>query len=295
MRSAIFGAASSILLLANNSRAQEKPWEIALEVPSFNTYYQENFTNFNPESVQGNAFDAIQLHPRITYRARRQTGLPIFVTAEVIVPLLTVKRLETGSDYAPDGITSTTQKEQIAHTNLTGRVVLGWEMLSYLQPYVAIERSRFASERTGQVDGSDTGFSPDPIQDYTETVWSTQLGFGIQGAIPLNAKGDVRIRYDAGYEIPQSVFVSDTYFGAGAWGQGTTGYTISGRVELDIPFRIIADTDGYFTIGGLVSKREWNGNGSRGLYWNGDYAVNLTWPQNFTVEAGGFIGIGMFF
>ncbi len=301
-RSAIFGAASSVLLLACHAQAQEQPWEIALEVPSFNTYYQENFNNpadGDAEDIRGNAWDALQLHPIVTYRAKQELHLPLFLSVEADIPVVTVKRLEIGDEYEPAGITELTQQEQVAHDNLTGRALLGWEILPFVQPYAGVVRSRFMSERTGQANGNETGkLVPDANQDYTETVYSTHLCFGIQGVIPLNHNADIRIRYDAGYEIPQSVFVSNTYFGAGAWGQFTTGYTISGRLQLDIPFRAIemfADHDGYFTIGGLISKREWNGDGQTGLVWNGDYSVNAAWPQNFMVEAGGFIGVGMFF
>ncbi|HET6399790.1 MAG TPA: hypothetical protein VFH95_00165 [Candidatus Kapabacteria bacterium] len=302
MRSAIFGAASSILLLAYNARAQERAWEFALEVPSFNTYYQENFNNpidGDAEDIRGNAWDAVQIHPIITYRAWQEFHLPLFLSVEVNIPIVTVKRLEIGDEYEPAGVTDLTQQEQVAHKDLTGRAVIGWEMLPFLQPYAGLVRSRFTSERVGQLDGDETGnLVPDANQDYTETVFSTHLCFGIQGAIPLNANGDVRIRYDAGYEIPQSVFVTNTYFAAEAWGQGTTGYTIDGRVQLDLPFRAVelfADHDGYFTIGGIISKREWNGDGRQGITSYEDYPVNITWPRNFAVEAGGFIGIGMFF
>lgn len=305
MRSAIFVAASSLLLLAYLAygvRAQERPWEIALELPSFNTFYQENFhnpTDGDAEDLRGNAWDALQLHPMITYRARQELHLPLFLTVEANIPIVTVKRLEVGDEYEPAGITALTQQENVAHQDVTGRALLGWEILPFLQPYAGVVRSRFTSERVGQLDGNETGnLVPNPNQDYTETVYSTHLCFGIQGAIPLNENADIRIRYDAHYEVPQSVFVSDTYFGEGAWGQGTTGYTIGGRVQLDIPFRameMFAEHDGYFTIGGIISKREWNGDGQTGVYWNGDYSENLLWPQNFAVEAGGFIGIGMFF
>ncbi|HZK75357.1 MAG TPA: hypothetical protein VFD13_00465, partial [Candidatus Kapabacteria bacterium] len=222
MRSAIFVAASSMLLLACGVRAQERPWEIALEVPSFNTYYQENFNNpidGDAEDIRGNAWDALQLHPIITYRARQELHLPLFLTVEASIPIVTVKRLEIGDEYEPAGVTDLTQQENVAHQELTGRALLGWEILPFLQPYAGVVRSRFTSERVGKVDGNETGkLIPDANQDFTETVYSTHLCFGIQGAIPLNANGDVRIRYDAGYEIPQSVFVSNTYFNAGAWG-----------------------------------------------------------------------------
>gem|GEM_PF-2464061 len=302
MRNAIFGAASSLLLFASAVRAQERPWEFALELHSFNTYYQENFHNpsdGDAEDIQGNAWDVLQLHPILTYRARHELHLPLFLTVEADIPLVTMKRLEIGDEYEPAGITELTQKAQVAHANFTGRALLGWEMLPFLQPYAGVVRSRFTSERTGQADGNETGnLIPDANQDYTETVYSTHLCFGIQGALPLDENADIRIRYDAGYEIPQSVFVSNTYFGAGLWGEGTTGSTIRGRVQLDLPFRsvqLLADRDGYFTIGGLISKRVWNGDGQIGSVSTGDYSVNVAWPQNFAVEAGGFIGIGMFF
>jgi len=291
-----------VLLLACSVRAQERPWEIALEVPSFNTYYQENFNNpigGRAEDLRGNSWDALQIHPLITYRAWQQLHLPLFLSIEATIPIVTVKRLEIGDEYKPSGVTDLTQQENVAHEDLTARAALGWEILPFLQPYAGIVRSRFTSEREGQLDGTQAGkLTPDPNQDYTETVYSTQLCFGIQGAIPLNANGDILIRYDAGYEIPQSVFVSDSYFGTGAWGEGTTGYTISGRAQLDLPFRAIglfADHDGYYTIGGMISKREWNGDGSQGMTWHEDYPVNIVWPQNFVIQAGGFVGIGMFF
>src|ERR1035437_2265437 len=118
MRSAIFGAASSVLLLACGVRAQERPWEIALELPSFNTFYQENFKNSvggDAEDIRGNAWDALQVHPIITYRARQELHLPLFLTVEADIPIVTVKRLEIGDDYKPAGITYLTQREQVAH------------------------------------------------------------------------------------------------------------------------------------------------------------------------------------
>jgi len=286
---------------ALTARAQERSWELSVQFASFNTYYQENFFDPNtsyPESVEGNSWDALQVHPSLTYRARKDLDLPFFVSVEAMVPTVTVARQEVGYQYTP-GATYVTQKEQVAHRDLWERATFGWEMLPFLEPYLAVERSRFASERTGQVEGQEDGtFLPDPNADYTEPVFSTHLAFGVMGAIPLNANADVRLRYEAEYENPQAVFISNSYFGSGRWGDGTTGYTYGGRLQLDLPFRLfefLEAGDGYVTIGGFASKRYWNGDGADGdLFVNGLPDITQ-WPKNFAVEAGGFIGFGVFF
>ncbi len=288
-------------LLTVSAHAQSS-WEASLLVSSFNTYYQENFNNpadGDPEDVKGNAWDALQLHPMLTYLAQRGLGLPLFVIVDAQIPLVTVKRLEIGDEYEPAGMTDLTQEEQVAHADLTGRAILGWEMLPCLQPYLGIVRSRFTSERTGQLNGDEEGhLIPDANRDYTETVYSTHLCFGLEGTIPLATSSSIQLRYDAAYEIPEAVFVSNSYFGPGTWGQGTTGYTIGGTVQLDVPFSAInlsAVNNAYFSIGGMLYRREWDGNGATGTAWYQGYSLEVSWPKNFTVEAGGFLGVGMFF
>jgi hypothetical protein len=221
--------------------------------------------------------------------------LPFFVSIEVSIPAVTLKRLETGHVYEPSGA-GLTQTEDVQHSNLFGRATLGWEMLPFFEPYVTIERSSVTTRRTGQLDGTDTGtLVPDLSQDYTETVTSTQLGFGFEGVVPLNIIADVRLRYAVSYEIPQTVIVENTSFdpatvegGSSTTGQGTTGDTYGARVQLDLPLALLESNDGYWTIGGVLSKRQWNG--------DGEHPRPLgQWPSNFRVEAGGFVGIGMFF
>ena len=298
MRSAIFAVWSSLLFLSSVTRAQEKPWEVAIYLQSHNTYYEEIATapDGDQTTLAGNSFSIVSLRAAITYRGRRDLNVPLFISVEPTVPVIALKGLEVGSENEPDGGRVVTSKEDVRHTNLMGRALLGFEILPFLQPYVAIERGSFASRRTDQQDGTESGaFTPDINQDYTETILSTQLGFGIEGSVPLNENADWRIRYDLGYEIPQTVSVSNTYFGPGEWGQGTTGYTFGGRVELDLPLRsieLLADNNGYLTIGALASKRHWNGDGRVGLEI---IPLQPYWPANSVVDAGGFIGIGMFF
>lgn len=303
MRVAICALAISTLSLARVAHAQEKPWEVALALSAFNTYYEEDFSNKidgSPQDVRGNSLTAPAFMPRITYRMRQDLRLPFFLSIEAAAPAVTMKRLEVGHLYANSKLlgygTFTTQQEDVQHSDLSGRATLGWEMLPFFQPYVSIERSSFASRRTGQLDGTDAGtLVPDPSQDYTETVTSTYIGFGFEGVVPLNINTDVRLRYAVGYEIPQTVKVENTSFdpssvedGSSTTGQGTTGYTYGGRVQLDMPFSPLRSNDGYWTIGGVISKHQWNGDGQQTRPIG-------QWPSNFRVEAGGFVGIGMFF
>jgi hypothetical protein len=69
---------------------------------------------------------------------------------------------------------------------------------------------------------------------------------------------------------------------------------------LDIPFRAVAffeDNNGYFTIGGIASKRHWNGDGKAGgpSDVNNVFYETITWPANSIVQAGGFVGVGVLF
>ena len=301
-RSAILVVWSSLLFFTG-ARAQEKPWEAAICLQPYNTHYEETSQSEsgNPTTLAGNSFSVLSLRASVTYRARQELHLPFFVTIEPTISVVTLKGSEVGSENEPDGTRLVTSKEDVQHTNLTGRALLGFEILPFLQPYIAIERGQFESRRTNQQDGTESGgFVPDVDQDYTETIMSTQLGFGVQGAVPLNDNADWRIRYDLGYEIPQTVRVGNTFFGPGTWGQGTTGYTFGGCVQLDVPFRLIplfADNNGYFTIGALLSKRHWNGDGQQGgpVVANDVLYKTLGWPANSVVDAGGFIGVGILF
>jgi hypothetical protein len=302
MRSAIFAVWSSVLLLAAFARAQEKPWEAAVFLQPFNTYYEETWNAPDgPATLAGNSFSIVSLRAQITYRARRDLNLPLWISVEPTIPIVATKGLEVQSETEPDGGREILSKEDVRHTYLSGRAMLGFEILPFLQPYVAIERGTFASRRTNQQDGTSSGgFISDIDQDYTETVIATQLGFGIEGAVPLNENADWRIRYDVGYETPQSVSVSNTFFGPGTWGEGTTGYTLGGRVQLDIPFRALAffeDNNGYLTVGGIARKRHWNGDGKAGgpSDVNNVFYETITWPANSIIQAGGFVGIGVLF
>jgi hypothetical protein len=298
MRSAIFVIWSSVLLFPSVSFAQEKSWEFALTLHAYNSGYEETFINpknNDPMDAQGNSFTAFAPHLCIAYRARQDLHIPIFLTIEGTVPLVTMKGLEVGHETKSDGTVGVTYKTDAQHNDLNGKVLLGVEILPFLQPYVAIERSNLTSRRTGQLDGNDHGgFEPDQNPDYSEPVLSTHLGFGVQGTVPLNENADIRIRYDLGYEIPQTVSVSNTSFDPGTWGQGTTGYTYGGRIQLDLPLRFIelfTNHDGYWTIGGSFSRRHWNGDGLHGV---GIFGIPI-WPANTMVKAGGFIGVGLFF
>src|SRR5438067_13602442 len=100
-RSVIFGRAFRLILFAGlifatSAFAQEKSWEMSLTISSFNIYYQENFKNTedgDPQDIQGNTWDAIQLRPVVTYRARQELNLPFFLTIEANIPIVTISRL----------------------------------------------------------------------------------------------------------------------------------------------------------------------------------------------------------
>ncbi len=302
MRSAIFVTWSSTLLFCSTARAQEKPWELSLGLGAYNTNYAETYTipnDGNPGALNGNSFTVLALRPSITYRGRQQLSLPFFVTIEAVLPIVTATGLEVGHDTVSSQSVFVTQKEDVRHVDVTGRAVLGYEILPFLQPYMAYERSSYAARRTGEMDGNDAGnFSIGDNQDYTETVSSTQLGFGVQGVVPLNRNADIRLRYDFGYEVPQSVSVTNDYYGTGSFGEGASGYTIAGKVQLDMPLHIMdlfENHDGYWTIGLNISKRHWNGDGALGHGIQSGLPATLTWPANTVVKAGGFVGVGLFF
>ena len=303
MRSAIFVIWSSLLCCASVSYAQEKSWEFALSLNAYNSGYEEIIfdpSNGNHLDAQGNSFTALAPRLAITYRARQDLRVPLFLTIEGTVPLVTLSGSEVENETTPDGRTGIAYKTNSQHDDLTGRALLGVEILPFLQPYIAIERSKLTSRRTDQQDGNDQGgFTPLENSDYSEPVLSTHLGFGIQGTVPLNENADIRIRYDLGYEVPQTVSVTNTLYDAPAWGQGSTGYTYGGRVQLDLPLRLfedLANHNGYWTIGAALSKRHWNGDGRLGVATtNGIPDGSLLWPANTMIKAGGFIGLGLFF
>ncbi len=305
MRSATFVIWSSLTLgLAGNGVAQERSWEFALTLNAYNSGYDEVMVSPDNGALldaTGNSFIALAPQLAITFRARQDLRLPLFLTVQGCLPLMTSKGSEVEHATNTDGTGGITYKTEATHNETLGRGVLGVEILPFLQPYVAVERSQLSSRRTGQLDGNDQGqFVPDANQDYTESVVSTELGFGIQGTAPLTINGDIRIRYDFGYLIPQTVSVSNTSFDAASFGQGTTGYTFGGRVQLDLPFILFnpfTDHDGYWTIGATFSKRHWNGDGRLGRTTSSDGqpSQTLLWPDNTMVKAGGFIGIGLFF
>ncbi|MDP4243462.1 MAG: hypothetical protein Q8921_12090 [Bacteroidota bacterium] len=269
MRAAICVLATSTAVTV--SKAQEKPWELSLAFSAYNTFYEEDFMSkiqpseiaSYPQDLRGNSFTALAFSPHITYRARQDLSLPFFLSLEGSIPSVTIKGLETGHKYEPN-VAYLVQREDVQHDEVSGSLTLGWEMLPWIQPYLMIERSRFASRRLGQLDGTDSGtLVPEANQDYTEIVIATNIGFGIAGMVPLTMSNDIRMRYDVGYQVPQTVFVENDLFGTAPTGQGTTGYTIGGHVQLDLPFGPLQSNDGYWTIGGSIAKRHWNGDGEQ--------------------------------
>jgi hypothetical protein len=296
-QSAIFVAWSSLVLISGIAKAQERPWEVFLAVHSFNTFYEEDFKekDGNPAKLEGNGWTAAALHATITYRGRQQLRLPFYITIEGELPLVLSKRLEVGHEYAPSGTVFLTQSEDITHRFLEGRAIIGFELLPFLQPYVGLSRSNVRQRRMNQLDGQyDSTLKPDKDKDYNEDIFATFVDVGIEGIIPLNANADIRLRYDLGYKTPQTVFISNDYFDPGTWGQGTTGYEYGGRVQLDLPlylFDLFERHSGYWTIGGTLTRLHWNGDGRTG----DEIFRKPHWPENTGTNAGGFIGLGLFF
>jgi hypothetical protein len=275
----------------------QRPWELSFACSANNTYYEEDFMSKILESefasyhqdIRGNSFTALALNPSITYRARRDLRLPFFVTVEGSVPVVTLKGLETGHKYKPDNA-YLVQQEDVEHNLYTGHAIVGWELLPWLQPYVLFDYSVFVTRRMNQLDGTDSGtLVPEKDKDYSETVTSTHLGFGVEGYVSLSDNSLTRLRYRLGYAVPQSSSVVNDLeaFNTDPTGQSTSGYTIAGKIQLDLPLSA-SSHDTYISFGALALKR----------YWNGDGFVakgSGRWPANFAVQAGGFIGVGMFF
>ena len=286
-------------LFAFSCRAQEPPLEIAIRASSFNTYYQENFAdpfNDNSEEVDGNSWSILSLDMGIAYRVPKTFPAPLLLMADWQAPAILLKGLEIGNEYPPNGITQLTQQEHVKYNNFWGKIVVGWELLPFLNPYVGFVWSDFTAERTGQLDGTANGtLTPDPNQDYTERISATYYCLGLQGTVPFRHGTDYLIRYDADLELPNHVSVTNDYFGSGSWGQGTTGYAVRARAELDIPFFTTPFKTHYVTIGASVALQKWNGDGRTGIVWNGDYSQTVTWPRNFSFEAGGYIGLTQYF
>lgn len=284
-----------LISLAPKVHAQ-RAWEASLGFRAYNTFYEEDFQSkilpedvrSYPQDLRGNSFTALAVNPSLTYRARRQLGLPLFVSLEASIPLVALTGLETGHKYKPENA-YLVQREDIEHREHSVHAMLGWEMLPFLQPYVIFDYAAFASRRSNQLSGNDSGqLVPEVNADYTETATSTHLGFGVAGFIPLTLNSLTRLRYQLGYEVPQSSSVVNDLFNTDPTGQATSGYTIGGRVLLDLPLGIADSHDTYWSIGLTASKRYWNGDGGRAK------GAGL-WPANFAVQAGGFIRVGMFF
>src|SRR5207247_475703 len=109
----------------------------------FNINYQENyiFGDGSTGGLKGNSFTALAVHPSITYRARQDLSLPFFIALDASLPAVVLTGQEAGHKTM-GGVTGTTQKEDVRHTDLTFRALLGVELLPWLEPYVAVERSQ---------------------------------------------------------------------------------------------------------------------------------------------------------
>jgi len=241
----------------------------------------------------GNSLTAIAPTIRVTYRARQDLRLPLFVSIDGQIPVLLISSLEAQRVYRKDGTSGITNKEQLAEHDLLFRAMAGFELLPFLQPYIGFQRSILDQIRTEQVDGlDDSAFHPDKDPKYHENILASYISVGIQGIVPLNYDADVRLRYDLGYKIPQSVFVnnSSSFFDPGIWGQGTTGSEYGGSLQVDFPLTLLELYNGYWTVGGTFMRRDWNGDGQTSTAFHSPH-----WPANSLTNAGGFIGLGLFF
>jgi hypothetical protein len=283
-------------MVANSVIAQQKSWEVATDVEASNTHYRELSMSdaHEPMTLEGNSMTPAALHAYIAYHADRHFHVPLFLTLQSQVPIFASNGDEAGH-LERNGTQFLTQKELVRHSSNFILSECGYELLPILKPYLSIEFNEFLSRRTNQVEGTDDGeLLPAKKQDYLETVTSSHLGVGIQGGIPLTESAGWRIRYDVGYQIPQAVKVTNTFFDQGYWGQGTTGYTLKGRLQLDLPFALTpgqARHDGYVTIGSIFQRRHWNGDGRTAT----EIFANPHWPENTIFTAGAFLGTGVFF
>jgi hypothetical protein len=289
-------AAICALWISSSSVLQaQRAWEVSIGFSGYNTFYEEDFMSkiredeimSYPQDLRGNSLTALALNPSITYRARREQQLPFFLTLEGQIPIVVLRNLETGHKYKE--VAYLVQREDVEHRSYAGCATLGWEMLPWLQPCLMFEYNVFTTRRIDQLNGTDSGtLVPEADNDYTETAKSTQFGIGVEGYIPLAENSLTRIRYQIGYHIPQYSSVDNDLdgFGAISTGQGTSGYTIGGKVQVDLP--LASMNDSYLSFGGRAQKRYWNGDG-------GSAKGTGRWPANFAIEAGGFIGVGMFF
>src|SRR5207248_5535849 len=120
-------------------------------------FYEENFNELKdgksvPGDLQGNALTVAAPNLRIRYRGRQQLHLPFFLSIEAELPVALRQGLEVGHLY-DSAQTFFTQQEQITQKAIRGRIILGFELLPFLQPYVGLSRVTIQQRRMDQQDG----------------------------------------------------------------------------------------------------------------------------------------------
>lgn len=139
-------------------------------------------------------------------------NLPIFVAVAGGIPVktfgsqdrLTVTKL--GTEYL-------TQVNEVEHEYSMLRMFAGYKLKPVFQPFILFERALFQSTRWDLQRGTDEGvFVRDtPNVTWHERVWSSHIGGGFQGGIPLDDDNVLSARFRIGVLFPISSFVTNDH------------------------------------------------------------------------------------
>lgn len=262
-----------ILLLTSPAMAQDS-WTgvtIGAQTGYEVILYSEDFFNGkgNPATLEGSS-SAIVGTISIEYDLERSFNVPLFAAVSVATPINIFTGTEHGT-FRREGITYINQRQDVEHLYQAFRAFAGYKLKSVFTPFVIFERSLFQSTRSNMVVGTDSGVLVPADSNITwhERVWSSHIGAGFQGGIPLDGPGLWSLRYRMAAMMPTTVFVTNDHPAVftqnGELGVGSTGLTILARLAMHYQWHPRSSVQ--LSMG--LYSREWDGDGAliKGARW----------------------------
>jgi hypothetical protein len=265
----------ALLLCASQALAQSDKIGLGFSAQTGFEYilYEERYpTDDGGTGTYSGSNIAIAGTVSIEYDLEAQLGLPLFVAAAVGMPLHTFAS-EDRNTIRRDGREYLTQTNSVKHEYTRYRAFIGYKLKPHFQPFALFERALFQSTRWDMKVGTDEGklVQADPDVTWHERVWSSHIGGGVQGGVPLTADKALSARFRTAILFPIASFVTNDHPAVftqdRSIGKNAEGMSILSRVALHYNWRENSSVQ----LGVNWYYRRWEGTQSR---------TGPTWPEN---------------
>lgn len=237
--------------------------------------YIEQFPIDNGNAEYEGTSTAIVATGSVEFDLQPMFKLPLFVAVAGGVPIKTFSSQDMLTETKFE-FRALTQINEVEHEYSMFRIFAGYKFKPVFQPFVLFERALLQSTRWDLRRGTDEGklILDSPNVTWRERVWSSHIGGGFQGGIPMDDENMLTARFRFAMLFPISSFVTNDHPRVnttdGSFGTDVDGVSILSRLAMHYNWHERSSLQ----LGVNWYYRRWEG--SRSV----ENGRSLIWPAN---------------